>query len=259
MRDRHEDGSAGDANYGQIGAAYATYRKPDPRIAAAVTAALGPARTVLNVGAGAGSYEPTDRDVTPVEPSATMRAQRPRHLAPAVDAVAEDLPFDDKSFDAAMTTFSIHQWRDPAAGLREVRRVTRGPVVIMTADTDRLELFWLARYAPGVIAAEARRYPPLSSIADALPEIRVENVPIPLDCVDGFNEAYYGRPEMLLDPLARTCCSAWSFVDDATAAAYVEHLASDLADGHWDGRYGHLRTRPTFRGSLVLVVARPGT
>src|SRR5690349_14454120 len=131
MTDRHEDGSAGDANYARIGAAYSAYRKPDPRIAAAILAALGPARTVLNVGAGAGSYEPTDRDVTPVEPSATMRSQRPRHLAPAVDAVAEDLPFEDGSFDAAMTTFSIHQWRDPAAGLREVRRVTRGPIVIM--------------------------------------------------------------------------------------------------------------------------------
>lgn len=207
---RSGDGSAGDADYGQIGGSYSDYRQPDPRIAAVIEAALGDARTVVNVGAGAGSYEPADRDVTPVEPSASMRAQRPPHLAQAVDAVAEALPFADNAFDAAMTTFSVHQWSDPAAGLREMRRVARGPVVVLTADPALLDRFWLADHAPQVIAAEARRYPSMGAIAEVLGDIEVVTVPIPLDCIDGFNEAYYGRPERLLDPLARTSCSAWS-------------------------------------------------
>jgi SAM-dependent methyltransferase len=212
---------------------------------------------VLTVGAGAGSYAPVDRVVTAVEPSASMRAQRPARLPPAIGAAAEQLPFPDGAFDAAMTTFSIHQWRDLDAGLRQMRRVTRGPVVIVTADPDLLDRFWLGEYAPEVIRTEARRYPPMDRIAAALGELTVSTIPIPLDCVDGFNEAYYGRPEMLLDPRARTACSAWSFVAHETAAGYVRHLAADLADGTWDRRYGHLRRQPTFDGSLALVVS-PG-
>lgn len=255
MSDRHADGSAGDADYGRIGGAYSAYRRPDPRIAAYVVAALGDARTVLNVGAGAGSYEPPDRVVTAIEPSESMRAQRPSALSPAIDAVAEDLPFADRSFDAAMTTFSIHQWSDLAAGLRELRRVTVGPIVIMTCDPDRLDRFWLADYAPDVIAAEARRYPSLTEIGDVLGEVGVVDVPVPLDCTDGFNEAYYGRPEMFLDPAARSSCSAWSFVEESTCSSYIERLRGDLADGTWDLRYGELRTQPTFDGSLVLIIS----
>lgn len=257
MTARMGDGSAGDADYGQIGSTYSTYRRPDPRIQTAVTDALGDARTVLNVGAGAGSYEPADRVVTAVEPSASMRAQRPGHLPSAVDAVAEDLPFEDDSFDASMTTFSVHQWSDLAAGLRELRRVTRGPVVILTSDPARLGRFWLAEYAPKVIETEARRYPSIDSFERILGPVTVTDVPIPLDCVDGFNEAYYGRPELLLDPPARTACSAWSFVEPAEADRYVDRLRSDLADGTWDHRYGVLRRQPTLDGSLVLVISMP--
>jgi Methyltransferase domain len=253
---RSDDGSAGDADYGQIGVAYSRYRRPDPRIAAVVSRALGAARSVVNVGAGAGSYEPLDQMVTPVEPSASMRSQRPSHLAPAVDAVAEALPFADDTFDAAMTTFSVHQWNDVTAGLRELRRVTRGPVAILTADPGLVDRFWLAEYAPDVITAEGGRYPQIATIARVLGEVEVSNVPIPLDCVDGFNEAYYGRPEMLLDRGARTACSAWSFVDTPTADEYVRRLAADLADGAWDRAYGHLRSQPTYDGSLVLVLSR---
>src|ERR1700728_457344 len=131
MVTRMADGSAGDANYATIGAAYTRYRRSDPRIAAQIAEALGAARTVLNVGAGAGSYEPADRQVTPVEPSASMRAQRPASLATVIDATAEDLPFADGSFDAAMTTFSVHQCGDLRGELREIRRDARGPVVIL--------------------------------------------------------------------------------------------------------------------------------
>ncbi|HWD28661.1 MAG TPA: methyltransferase domain-containing protein [Rhizomicrobium sp.] len=255
---RFIDGSAGDADYGAIGPGYANFRRPDPRIAAAIHAALGDARTVLNVGAGAGSYEPTDRAVTAVEPSAAMRAQRPVHLPRAVDAVAQTLPFAGKSFDAAMTTFSVHQWPDLAAGLTEIRRVTRGPIAILTGDPGALDRFWLTEYAPEVIATEARRYPPVAAFRAALPGTWDEtNVAIPLDCADGFNEAYYGRPQMLLDPRARQACSAWSFVAPDAVARFERDLKRDLADGTWDKTYGALRTQPAFHGSLVLLVSRP--
>lgn len=254
---RHGDGSAGDANYGVIGQDYAKFRQPDPRIAAVIHAALGDAKTVLNVGAGAGSYEPTDRAVTAVEPSAAMRAQRPAHLPRAIDAMAEALPFPDRAFDAAMTTFSVHQWPDLAKGLREMRRVTRGPVAVMTGDPAALAKFWLTDYAPEVIATEARRYPAVAAIAEALGgKTEVIDVPIPLDCRDGFNEAYYGRPQMLLDPAARLACSAWSFVAAQDVARFERDLRRDLDTGAWDAKYGALRHQPEFLGSLVLIVSR---
>ncbi|GGU75784.1 hypothetical protein GCM10010211_47130 [Streptomyces albospinus] len=258
MEARTCDGSAGDVDYGSVGGGYAAYRQPDPRIAARILAALGTARTVVNVGAGAGSYEATSLDVTAVEPSASMRAQRPAHLPAAVDGVAEQLPFPDGSFDAAMTTFSVHQWSDAAAGLREMRRVARGPVVVLTCDPALVRDFWLYAYAPEVLDTEARRYPEIAELTAALGgRASVETVPIPLDCSDGFNEAYYGRPERLLDPGARQACSAWSFTDDATRARFGAGLRRDLADGSWDARYGALRQQPTLEGSLVLLRAVP--
>jgi SAM-dependent methyltransferase len=258
MVTRMADGSAGDANYATIGEAYTRYRRPDPRIAAHIAEALGTARSVLNVGAGAGSYEPDDREVTPVEPSASMRAQRPAHLAAAVDATAENLPFADDAFHAAMTTFSVHQWSDLRAGLREMRRVTRGPVVILTCDPDLVRTFWLYEYAPEVLDTEARRYPSTAELADALGgEVTVGKVPVPLDCTDGFNEAYYGRPEALLDPAARLSCSAWSFAGPEVHDRFTRELTRDLADGSWDRRYAHLRTQPALDGSLILVTSRP--
>jgi SAM-dependent methyltransferase len=254
---KHQDGSAGDANYGQIGNGYARYRRADPRIAELIMRALGEAQTVVNVGAGAGSYEPADRQVTAVEPSASMRQQRPAHLVEAVDAVAESLPFADGSFAAAMATFTVHQWPDLSAGLAEMRRVTRGPITIMTGDPDELSRFWLDTYAPEVIAVEARRYPRIETIVAALGgKAEVIPVPIPLDCTDGFNEAYYGRPECLLDPRARLACSAWSFVGPTVGPRFSAQLAGDLRSGAWDARYGDLRTQPTFDGSLKLIVAK---
>ena len=257
MTTRHADGSAGDADYGTIGRGYSHYRQPEPRIAAAIEEVLGDAATVLNVGAGAGSYEPTDRDVVAVEPSASMRAQRPAHLPPAIDAMAEALPFPDRHFDASMATFTVHQWAKLRAGLTEMRRVTGGPVLILTCDPDEVERFWLSAYAPLVLSTEARRYPALGAIAaDLGGNAEIVPVPIPLDCRDGFNEAYYGRPERLLEEGARLACSAWSFVDEATRDAYVAHLRRDLADGSWDRSFGHLRRQPQFDGSLRLVISR---
>jgi SAM-dependent methyltransferase len=253
---RWADGSAGDTDYARIGGTYTGYRQPDPRIAERIERALGDSRTVLNIGAGAGSYEPTDRHVTPVEPSASMRVARPPTLAQAIDAVAEDLPFADQSFDAAMTTFSVHQWADLALGLSEMRRVTKGPIVILTCDPGLLDSFWLNLYAPEVIAAEASRYPMMDVLRGQLgPDTAVEIVPIPLDCKDGFNEAYYGRPEALLNPAARLACSAWSHVPEAVHERFTRELDADLHAGVWDDRYGTLRSQPHYEGSLVLITS----
>jgi len=258
MSSRHNDGSAGDANYGVIGMDYTKYRQPDPHIAEFIRSALGDARTVLNVGAGAGSYEPIDRTVTAVEPSASMRAQRPAHLPVAIDATAEKLPFSDNTFDASMATFSVHQWSNLNVGLAEMRRVTRGPVVILSCDPDELERSWLHAYAPEMIAVEASRYPTIKKVREALGgNVDVVPVPIPLNCTDGFGEGYYGRPEQILDPGARLANSAWSFVDPAVGQRFVAELGRDLENGTWDARYGHLRSQPFFEGSLRLIVSRP--
>jgi SAM-dependent methyltransferase len=249
---------AGDVDYETTGDGYALLRRPDPRIAAMIHAALGDARTVLNVGAGAGSYEPADRYVLAVEPSAVMRAQRPAKAAPALDAVAGCLPFDDDSFDAAMATVTVHQWPDPVAGLAEVRRVTRGPVVVLTFDGDALDRLWLAQYAPELIAAERRRYPAIEQIAGAIGRrAEVVEVPVPIDCTDGFAEAYYARPERFLDPRVRATQSVWGFVDEAATTRAVGRLRADLESGAWDRRHGGLRTQGELLGSLRLIVGRP--
>lgn len=254
---RHDDGSAGDVNYAAIGTSYSHFRRPDPRIASMIDDMLDGATTVLNIGAGAGSYEPTSRTITAVEPSASMREQRPAHLAPAIDGVAEKLPFPDVSFDAAMSTFSVHQWQDLDAGLRELRRVTKGPVLIMTCEPTELDRFWLHDYCPEAITVEAGRYPSTARIAQALGQhSTILPVPIPPNCTDGFNEAYYGRPEMLLDPAARLACSAWSFVTPDVVQRFEAALAADLKSGQWDAVHGQLRTQPFFEGSLKLIVGR---
>ncbi len=247
---------AGDFDYEAHGAGYARLRRPDPRIAAMLRAELGRARTVLNVGAGSGSYEPDDLYVAAVEPSAAMRAQRPRDRPPAVDAVAERLPFDNGSFDAAMATLTIHQWPDLARGLAELRRVTRGPIVLMTFDPSALTEFWLADYFPEVIAVERRRYPPLGRIAALLGgSPKAIAVPIACDCPDGFGEAYYARPEAFLEPRVRQAMSGFGLTDPAAVERGVERLGRDLASGEWDRRHGELRRLPERVGAVRLLVA----
>lgn len=261
MTNRHHDGSAGDANYGMIGTDYTSYRQPDPEIAAFIAQALGDARSVLNVGAGAGSYEPLEREVTAVEPSASMRAQRPSHLQPAVDAVADRLPFADKSFDASMATFTVHQWPDLRAGLREMRRLTRGPVVVLSCDPSLLDRFWLHVYAPEVIATEARRYPSMQAIREGLGDngVEVVSVPIPLGCTDGFSEAYYGRPERLLDPGARlpTQPGVLSMLRSVTASWQTLAVISKTVPG--TGGMVIFAPKPTLKGhSVSSLVSHDG-
>lgn len=256
------DAVAGDVDYAVRGAGYSRHRRPDPRIEAMIHAALGGARTVLNVGAGAGSYEPRDRPVVAVEPSEAMRRQRPAWLAPAVNARAEALPLDDASVDASMAILTVHQWQDRSAGLRELLRVTRGPIVLMAFDGDALHRFWLAQYAPEMIEASRLRDGPVAALQAALspPGRRAEilPVPIPIDCTDGFTEAFYARPERFLDPEVTMAQSTWAFVATEAIERFRSTLAADLASGAWDERYGAHRTMPEFIGSLRLVVSVPG-
>ena len=254
MRER----PAGDVDYEAGGAGYARIRQPDPTIEAAIWAALGSARTVVNVGAGAGSYEPLDRDVIAVEPSATMRAQRPPTHPAAIDATAERLPLSDDAVEAAMATITVHQWPDLEAGLAEIRRVASGPVVIMTFDPGHLPTFWFNDYAPELWTHEAGRMPKLERLAAGLGgTVRIETVPVPLTCTDGFMPAFYGRPEAFLQREVRAAQSAWNFVSPEEEAAIIHRLDQSLSDGSWDARYGHLRTQPTFDGSLRLVISEP--
>jgi SAM-dependent methyltransferase len=220
--------------YDRIGRGYAVGRRTDPRIAARIWEALGDARTVLNVGAGSGSYEPADREVLAVEPSRVMRAQRPAGAAPCIDAAAESLPFADGAFDAAMAILSDHHWSDPLAGLREMARVARR-VVVFQCDERWFERFWLVRDYMPEFARLGRRGPSLASRAAAL-EASTQLVPIPWDCVDGFFGAFWRRPDAYLDPAIRRNASVWSQVGEAVELRVVDALAGDLESGAWHQR-----------------------
>jgi SAM-dependent methyltransferase len=244
-------------DYERHGVSYARHRRPDPRIAARIHAALGGASTVLNVGAGAGSYEPRDRWVLAVEPSATMRAQRPADAAPALAASAESLPFDDGAFAAAMACVTIHHWDPPAAGLAELRRVSRGPVVVFTFELEALPA-WQREFLREGYLKELPRFPPLADVAAALgPHSRVERIPTPGDCTDGFFEAFWRRPEALLDPDVRSAQSVWALLEPGVEERIVERLSGALRSGAWDAEHGHLRERDQFDGALRLVVSEP--
>jgi SAM-dependent methyltransferase len=242
--------------YDAIGATYTVTRRTEPRIAEQVWAALGDARTVLNVGAGTGSYEPSDRDVIAVEPSALMRAQRPAGAAPCVAAVAERLPFDDQSFDAAMAFATVHHWQDPIAGLREMRRVARRVVVFThdSTDTGWLGRFWLTRdYLPEVADLLAGR-PSLTEQARAI-GARAEPVLIPWDCADGFFEAYWRRPHAYLDERVRHGVSVWARVGPDAEQRAVRTLRDDLASGRWAERNRDLLALDASELGLRLLVA----
>jgi SAM-dependent methyltransferase len=255
---RRDDGSAGDVDYGQIGDGYAVFRRPDPYIAKQICDALGDAITILNVGAGTGSYEPEDRQVTALEPSESMRAQRPSGLPLAINGVAEHLPFEDGSFDASMAIVTVHQWSNLEKGLAEMRRVTRGNVVLLVCDPDLMSDYWLNDYIPEVRQVESSRFPSIKRIRNTLGgQVEILAVPVPLDCRDGFNEAYYGRPEMFLNEKARLACSSWSLVPKASIERFEVELSADLASGRWDEKYGHYRSQPFFDGPLRLVIGKP--
>jgi SAM-dependent methyltransferase len=240
--------------YDVIGTTYAVTRRTEPRIAAQIWAALGDARTVLNAGAGTGSYEPPDREVTAVEPSGIMRAQRPAGAAQCVTAAAESLPFEDDSFDGAMAVATVHHWRDPIAGLRELQRVARR-VVVFTCDTsDRSwrRRFWLTRdYLPEVTASRPGLATELAGAIGA----RMEPVLVPWDCADGFFEAYWRRPEAYLDDRVRRGMSVWAAVGPAVEQRVVRSLGADLASGRWAERNGDLLDAEAAELGLRLLIA----
>jgi SAM-dependent methyltransferase len=225
--------------YDLIGGSYAQGRRVDPHIAAPIWAALGGARTVLNVGAGSGSYEPRGPRVVAVEPSVVMIAQRPRDAAPAVRAVAEALPFPDGAFDAAMGVLTMHHWADRDRGLAEMRRVARR-VVLFLCDPQRRPRWWLGEYFPATARLEAARETRLTEVARVLGPLEVIPVPIPGDCADGFNGAYWRRPRAILDPAVWGPMSAVSLISPADRAAGMSRLRADLDSGAWERRWGHL-------------------
>jgi SAM-dependent methyltransferase len=242
--------------YDAIGGAYTATRRTEPRIAAQIGDALGDAHTVLNVGAGTGSYEPSDRDVTAVEPSAVMRAQRPIGAAPCMAAAAESLPFADQSFDAAMAVSTVHHWADPIAGLREMRRVARR-VVVLTFDTDEpgwQDRFWLTRDYLPEFATVLAGFPSLGGMADAI-GARTEPVPIPWDCTDGLFEAYWRRPEAYLENHVRRAMSVWTRVGPEAERRAVQSLGDDLGSGRWAERNRDLADLDAADLGLRLLIA----
>jgi SAM-dependent methyltransferase len=248
---------AGRVDYETHGRGYARGRRADPRIAARIAAALGDARTVLNVGAGAGSYEPRDRWVLAVEPSATMRAQRPADAAPCLAGTAEALPLDDDSVDAAMACVTVHHWPDRARGLAELRRVARGPVVVFTFELAEL-IAWQRDYLGPALVFEVPRFGTVREIAAELGgTTRIESIPTAADCTDGFFEAFWNRPEAILDPAVRSSQSLWQLVGPVVEEEIVSRLAADLESGRWDEEHGDLRERESYEGSLRLVISEP--
>lgn len=242
--------------YDTIGQGYARTRQPDPRLAAAIEDALDEARTVVNVGAGTGSYEPVDREVTAVEPSQAMIEQRPQGAARAIRAAAEALPFADCSFDAAMAVMTIHHWEDVPGGVAELSRVARDRVVVFTWDPGVAHESWLTQeYLPQLRDVDLFRFPSPQELADLLGGAETRTVPIPANCRDGFIEAWWARPEAYLAPVVREGCSGMLAMDQDALAAGMERLEADLRTGAWDARHGHLRTESDRDMGYRLVVS----
>ncbi len=241
-------------NYDHQEVDYHRIRKEDSFIATIIFRHLSECKTILNVGAGTGSYEPANKKVVAVEPSETMRRKRiSMGLVPAVNAHAGQLPFDSDSFDACTAFVTIHHWDDLEKGLLEMKRVARKEVVILTFDPERLNLFWNVHYFPELVEIERKRYPMLTRISSSLGEGVTEYIPIPLQCTDGFQEAFFGRPEEFLRPEVRRAQSAWSFLPPGKEEELCQRLQQDLNNGEWDQRFGKLRKQNFFHGALCLL------
>jgi SAM-dependent methyltransferase len=248
------------ALYDRIGRTYAHTRRPDPRIAAAIWTALGDAWTVLNVGAGAGNYEPADRELTALEPSEVMIAQRAPGAAPVVQGRAEELPFGDDAFEAAMAVLSDHHWSDRARGLRELRRVTQRRVVLFNADPSEADRFWFTtEYLPEFLELIPQRYRQAGAWEDelraALGELTLTPVPVPHDCTDGFYGAYWRRPEAFLDPRVRAGISVFSQVSSDAVDRAVDALGADLETGRWHERHRELLTKDELHLGYYVITA----
>ncbi len=241
--------------YDDIGRSYARTRREDPRIAAGIRDALGPGHRVVNVGAGTGSYEPRDRDVVAVEPSATMLAQRAAGAAPAVCAVAEALPLPTGAFDVAMAVLTVHHWTDPAAGIAELARVAARQVV-MFFEPLHTHGFWALEYFPEARHLPTEQDPPAEAFLRAQLRVReVRTLLVPHDCADGFGSAYWRRPEAYLDPEVQAGMSWLALLSDEDRRAGTERLRADLADGTWMRHHGHLLDQDSYDGGYRVAVA----
>jgi SAM-dependent methyltransferase len=238
--------------YDTLGIGYTELRQPDPRIQVAINTALGDAQRIVNVGAGAGSYEPAGRDLLAVEPSTVMIEQRPATAAPVVRASASALPFPDKAFDASLALLTIHHWPDLARGLAELKRVSRGRTVLFTHDSYGAG-FWLTDYLPELAKIDHGWMPSTSELEQHLGELQVTALPIPHDCRDGFLCAYWRRPERYLD--ARVCAAISAFAYMKHAQTGLDRLQADLESGTWQERYSHLLTLDELDLGYKLVVA----
>jgi SAM-dependent methyltransferase len=248
--------------YDRIGGTYTATRRPDPRIAAAIWEGLGDARTVLNVGAGAGSYEPADRDLVALEPSPVMIAQRPRTAAPVVRGRAEELPFPDGAFDAVMAVLSDHHWTDRRRGLQELRRVARHRVVLFNANPGEADLFWLTtEYLPEFLELIPPRYrrPGVwrDELETALGEVELTPVPVPHDCTDGFYGAFWQRPEAYLLPEVRAGMSVFAQLSSGAADRAIDALAADLETGRWHHNHRSLLTASELHLGYYIIIAEP--
>jgi SAM-dependent methyltransferase len=243
--------------YDSIGRTYSATRRADPRLAAQIHAALGDAQRVLNVGAGTGNYEPVDRELVAVEPSRTMLAQRSAGAAPAVQAVAEQLPFGAHAFDATLCVLTVHHWNDLDQGLRELQRVAPMQVLFIFEPAWSNELWLVADYFPSIVDLDTERAAPGSErLAEVLDVERVEPVLVPADCTDGFGGCYWNRPEAYLDPAVQAGMSCFAQLDAAALAEGTERLRADLASGAWDARHGHLRALDEIDLGYRILVAR---
>jgi SAM-dependent methyltransferase len=250
------------SRYDVIGSDYAATRREDPRIASKIHAALGGARTVVNVGAGAGAYEPRDRNVIPIEPSETMIAQRDPSAAPAIRGGAWPLPLDDQSVDAAMAILTVHHWDDDQErGVREMRRVARGPVVILTVDAEVSARMWLiADYFPEVAELDRRTFPPLETLARWLDtRVDVHEVPIHRDTPDWTLASFWAHPERVLDERARKATSGFARMPAHVVNRVVNAVDRDLENGTWEARRGYLRALEEYDAGVRLVVSNPGS
>jgi SAM-dependent methyltransferase len=247
-----------DSIYDRIGAGYSRHRRADARIAEQIGQALGDALTVVNVGAGAGSYEPRDREVTAVEPSTEMIAQRAAGAAPVVRASAESLPFDDDSFDAALAVLTAHHWADLGAGLSEMQRVARRRIVIVTFDSEALKNLWItADYFPAMLDLQRPSGASSRDLMTMLPAPTSSPLPVPKDCTDLFFAALWARPELLFDEDVVRSMWVWQSISEEARRAGRERLAADLESGAWERRYGHLRREREMDVGLRLVVSEP--
>jgi SAM-dependent methyltransferase len=244
------------ALYDQIGRQYTSTRRPDPRIAAAIVNALGDARSVVNVGAGAGAYEPAGRWLVAVDPSWQMIRQRARSAAPVVQASAEALPFASRTFDAALAVLTLHHWADWRCGLDEMKRVANR-LVLFTFEPREMDSFWLTEsYFPEIVGLVQRQCPSVDDIVEYLGDCSVNHVAIPHDCVDGFLAAFWRRPAAYLDPCVRVGMSGFALLDQDVVDRGVARLKSDLESGEWERHFGHIRSLEALDVCYRLLVTR---